>query len=219
MNPNMTLLCSKGCGLMIRQHFLLEHNCYLSLQTELSNIVVKKTVAKSQLKEVSQLLEEEKTKTQQDQRAIIAKLEASNARYQEELRNYVSMLEELKESNERLQKQVEEILHWHRKLLKGLKYKEEDKFIRFEIKNTNSDYEKEKLQERLIRLASEVAQLIESFKLEVNGKKDRVTDALSAKRAAVEERIVPGEGMAEDNRMKLLLTDLRLPIKTLSLSY
>merc|ERR1712002_450433 len=70
--------------------------------------------------------------------------------------------------------------------------------IRDQIEDTNSEYEKEKLQERMARLASGVAVLkIGGFsEVEVNEKKDRVTDALNATRAAVEEGIVPGGGVA-----------------------
>lgn len=70
--------------------------------------------------------------------------------------------------------------------------------IRDEIELTNSDYEKEKLGERLARLASGVAVLRVggSSEVEVNEKKDRVNDALNATRAAVEEGIVPGGGTA-----------------------
>lgn len=66
--------------------------------------------------------------------------------------------------------------------------------IRDQIENTTSDYEKEKFQERLARLASGVAVLKVggSSEVEVNEKKDRVHDALNATRAAVEEGIVPG---------------------------
>jgi chaperonin GroEL len=66
--------------------------------------------------------------------------------------------------------------------------------LRDQIENTTSDYEKEKLQERLARLASGVAVLRVggSSEVEVNEKKDRVHDALNATRAAVEEGIVPG---------------------------
>lgn len=70
--------------------------------------------------------------------------------------------------------------------------------IKDQIDNTTSEYEKEKLQERLARLASGVAVLKVggSSEVEVNEKKDRVTDALNATRAAVEEGIVPGGGTA-----------------------
>merc|ERR1719283_598857 len=67
-----------------------------------------------------------------------------------------------------------------------------------EIKSTNSDYEKEKYQERLAKLVGGVAviKVGGSSEVEVNEKKDRVTDALNATRAAVEEGTVPGGGVA-----------------------
>merc|ERR1712112_695599 len=70
--------------------------------------------------------------------------------------------------------------------------------LRDQIEDTNSEYEKEKMQERMARLASGVAVLKigGSSEVEVNEKKDRVTDALNATRAAVEEGIVPGGGVA-----------------------
>lgn len=70
--------------------------------------------------------------------------------------------------------------------------------IRDQIEETTSEYEKEKLQERLARLSSGVAVLKVggSSEVEVNEKKDRVNDALCATRAAVEEGIVPGGGTA-----------------------
>ena len=70
--------------------------------------------------------------------------------------------------------------------------------IKDQIEETTSEYEKEKLQERLARLASGVALLRVggSSEVEVNEKKDRVHDALNATRAAVEEGIVPGGGTA-----------------------
>ncbi|XP_013780604.1 60 kDa heat shock protein, mitochondrial-like [Limulus polyphemus] len=70
--------------------------------------------------------------------------------------------------------------------------------IKDEIDMSNSDYEKEKLSERLARLASGVALLKVggSSEVEVNEKKDRVNDALNATRAAVEEGIVTGGGTA-----------------------
>ena len=87
-------------------------------------------------------------------------------------------------------------------LLKG-KGKKEDiqrrvDQIKDQITETTSEYEKEKLQERLARLASGVALLRVggSSEVEVNEKKDRVHDALNATRAAVEEGIVPGGGTA-----------------------
>ena len=70
--------------------------------------------------------------------------------------------------------------------------------IRNEIENTKSDYEKEKLQERLAKLAGGVAVLYigAPTETEMKEKKDRVDDALAATRAAVEEGIVPGGGVA-----------------------
>lgn len=70
--------------------------------------------------------------------------------------------------------------------------------IRDQIADTTSEYEKEKLQERLARLSSGVALLKigGSSEVEVNEKKDRVNDALCATRAAVEEGIVAGGGTA-----------------------
>jgi chaperonin GroEL len=66
------------------------------------------------------------------------------------------------------------------------------------LENTTSDYEKEKLNERLAKLSDGVAVLKVggSSEVEVNEKKDRVNDALNATRAAVEEGIVPGGGTA-----------------------
>src|SRR5512136_412886 len=66
--------------------------------------------------------------------------------------------------------------------------------IRVEIENTTSDYDKEKLQERLARLAGGVAiiRVGAGTETELKEKKHRVEDALSATRAAVEEGIVPG---------------------------
>uniref|UniRef100_T1JNA6 Heat shock protein 60 n=1 Tax=Strigamia maritima TaxID=126957 RepID=T1JNA6_STRMM len=70
--------------------------------------------------------------------------------------------------------------------------------IKDEIELTKSEYEKEKLSERLARLSSGVAVLKigGSSELEVNEKKDRVNDALNATRAAIAEGIVPGGGVA-----------------------
>jgi len=70
--------------------------------------------------------------------------------------------------------------------------------IKAQIKNTTSDYDREKLQERLARLAGGVAVLYigAASEMEMKEKKDRVDDALSATRAAVEEGIVPGGGVA-----------------------
>ena len=70
--------------------------------------------------------------------------------------------------------------------------------IKTQIENTTSDYDKEKLQERLAKLAGGVAviRVGGSTEIEVKEKKDRVDDALNATRAAVEEGIVPGGGTA-----------------------
>lgn len=70
--------------------------------------------------------------------------------------------------------------------------------IREQIEESNSEYEKEKMQERMARLSNGVAviKVGGSSEVEVNEKKDRVNDALNATRAAVEEGIVPGGGVA-----------------------
>src|SRR5688572_9272771 len=70
--------------------------------------------------------------------------------------------------------------------------------IRQQIENTESDYDKEKLQERLAKLAGGVAviKVGGASEVEVKERKDRVDDALHATRAAVEEGIVPGGGTA-----------------------
>ena len=70
--------------------------------------------------------------------------------------------------------------------------------IKAQIETTTSDYDKEKLQERLAKLAGGVAVLYigAATEIEMKEKKDRVDDALHATRAAVEEGIVPGGGIA-----------------------
>ncbi len=70
--------------------------------------------------------------------------------------------------------------------------------IKAQIEETTSDYDKEKLQERLAKLAGGVAviKVGGATEVEVKEKKDRVEDALNATRAAVEEGIVPGGGIA-----------------------
>lgn len=70
--------------------------------------------------------------------------------------------------------------------------------IRAQIENTTSDYDREKLQERLAKLAGGVAVLYigAATEVEMKEKKDRVNDALSATRAAVEEGIVTGGGVS-----------------------
>jgi len=69
--------------------------------------------------------------------------------------------------------------------------------IKRQIEDTTSDYDKEKLQERLAKLAGGVAvvRVGGATEVEVKEKKDRVDDALNATRAAVEEGIVPGGGV------------------------
>lgn len=70
--------------------------------------------------------------------------------------------------------------------------------IKNEIKNTTSDYDKEKLQERLGKLSGGVAVLYvgAASEVEMKEKKDRVDDALCATRAAIEEGTIPGGGVA-----------------------
>ncbi len=70
--------------------------------------------------------------------------------------------------------------------------------IKAQIETTTSDYDKEKLQERLAKLSGGVAVLYigAATEMEMKEKKDRVDDALHATRAAVEEGIVPGGGVA-----------------------
>lgn len=72
------------------------------------------------------------------------------------------------------------------------------KQIKAQIESTTSDYDREKLQERLAKLAGGVAVLYigAATEVEMKEKKDRVDDALAATRAAVEEGIVPGGGVA-----------------------
>ncbi|MCS7060686.1 MAG: chaperonin GroEL [Anaerolineae bacterium] len=78
--------------------------------------------------------------------------------------------------------------------------------IRVEIEKSTSDYDKEKLQERLAKLAGGVAviRVGAATETELKEKKHRVEDALSATRAAVEEGIVPGGGVALIQAMKAL---------------
>ncbi|MGV6862578.1 MAG: chaperonin GroEL [Putridiphycobacter sp.] len=70
--------------------------------------------------------------------------------------------------------------------------------IKAQIESTTSDYDKEKLQERLAKLSGGVAVLYvgAATEVEMKEKKDRVDDALAATRAAVEEGIIPGGGVA-----------------------
>jgi len=76
--------------------------------------------------------------------------------------------------------------------------------IRVEIENTTSDYDREKLQERLAKLSGGVAiiRVGAATETELKEKKHRVEDALSATRAAVEEGIVPGGGVALINAIE-----------------
>lgn len=82
--------------------------------------------------------------------------------------------------------------------------------IKAQIETTTSDYDKEKLQERLAKLSGGVAVLYvgASTEVEMKEKKDRVDDALHATRAAVEEGIVPGGGVAFIRAIDAL-TDLK----------
>jgi chaperonin GroEL len=83
--------------------------------------------------------------------------------------------------------------------------------IRIEIDKSTSDYDREKLQERLAKLAGGVAiiRVGAATETELKEKKHRVEDALSATRAAVEDGIVPGGGVALINAMSAL-DDLEL---------
>ncbi len=78
--------------------------------------------------------------------------------------------------------------------------------IRRQIEDTDSDYDKEKLQERLAKLAGGVAviQVGSATETEMKEKKHRMEDALSATRAAIEEGIVPGGGVALINALTAL---------------
>jgi len=108
--------------------------------------------------------------------------------------------------------------------------------IKAQVENTTSDYDKEKLQERLAKLAGGVAVLYigAATEMEMKEKKDRVDDALHATRAAVEEGIVPGGGVAyiraidaleakvrgqiedEQTGMQIVRRALEEPIRTLT---
>ena len=78
--------------------------------------------------------------------------------------------------------------------------------IRAQIEDTTSDYDKEKLQERLAKLAGGIAviKVGGATEIEVKGRKDRVDDALNATRAAVQEGVVPGGGVALVHAGKVL---------------
>ena len=79
--------------------------------------------------------------------------------------------------------------------------------IKAQIENSTSDYDKEKLQERLAKLAGGVAviKVGAATETEMKEKKDRIEDALHATRAAVEEGIVAGGGVALLELKKLLI--------------
>ncbi|OCP00231.1 MULTISPECIES: chaperonin GroEL [unclassified Ensifer] len=81
--------------------------------------------------------------------------------------------------------------------------------IKAQIEETSSDYDREKLQERLAKLAGGVAviRVGGSTEVEVKEKKDRIDDALNATRAAVQEGIVPGGGVA------LLRSSVKITVK------
>ncbi|MBS1639350.1 MAG: chaperonin GroEL [Bacteroidetes bacterium] len=83
--------------------------------------------------------------------------------------------------------------------------------IKAQVENTTSDYDKEKLQERLAKLAGGVAVLYvgAATEVEMKEKKDRVDDALHATRAAVEEGIVPGGGVAYIRAIESLETKVK----------
>jgi chaperonin GroEL len=78
--------------------------------------------------------------------------------------------------------------------------------IRAQVEETSSDYDKEKLQERLAKLAGGVAviRVGGATEIEVKDRKDRVEDAMNATRAAVEEGVVAGGGLALLNAIKAL---------------
>ncbi len=82
------------------------------------------------------------------------------------------------------------------------------KQIKAEIENTKSDYDREKLQERLAKLAGGVAviRVGAATEVELTEKKHRVEDAVSATRAAIEEGIVPGGGITLFNCAEILRT-------------
>ncbi len=107
--------------------------------------------------------------------------------------------------------------------------------IKMQIEETSSDYDREKLQERLAKLAGGVAviRVGGATEVEVKEKKDRVDDALNATRAAVEEGIVPGggtallrtkaaiEGLSSDNAdimagIKIVLRAIEAPIRQIA---
>jgi chaperonin GroEL len=84
--------------------------------------------------------------------------------------------------------------------------------IKAEIENTDSDWDREKLQERLAKLAGGVAviKVGAATEVELKEKKHRIEDAVSATRAAIEEGIVPGGGSALIHAVSVLDKDLGL---------
>ena len=88
--------------------------------------------------------------------------------------------------------------------------------IRQQIEDTTSDYDREKLQERLAKLAGGVAviKVGGSTEIEVKERKDRVDDALNATRAAVEEGILPGGGVALHPQLRRCSTGSTPPTTT-----
>src|SRR5213076_755427 len=84
--------------------------------------------------------------------------------------------------------------------------------IKAEIDKTDSDYDREKLQERLAKLAGGVAviKVGAATEVELKEKKHRIEDAVSATRAAIEEGIVPGGGSALIHAARVLSDDLGL---------
>ena len=79
--------------------------------------------------------------------------------------------------------------------------------LRTQLEDTTSDYDKEKLQERLAKLSGGIAviKIGGASEIEVQERKDRVEDALNATRAAVEEGVVPGGGVALIHAGKILI--------------
>ena len=92
--------------------------------------------------------------------------------------------------------------------------------IKMQMENTTSDYDKEKLQERLAKMAGGVAVLYVGApsEVEMKEKKDRVDDALHATRAAIEEGTVPGGGVAYIRAISAL-EGLKTLVKKVPLSF
>ena len=93
---------------------------------------------------------------------------------------------------------TKEATHWLMVLARLLHIEGRVKQIRAQIEETSSDYDREKLQERVAKLAGGVAviKVGATTEIEMKEKKARVEDALHATRAAVEEGVVPGGGVA-----------------------